>query len=87
MNLFDKVLQHLLGHLEVCNNTVFEGTNRGDVARGTTQHTLCIYTHGLDNLLAQVMANSNHRWLVEDDSLFTHVDKSICCSQVNRQIT
>ena len=43
----DKVLKHFLRHLEVSNNTVFQGANRRDVTRCSAQHTLGLGTNSL----------------------------------------
>jgi len=43
MDLLDEVTEHLLGDVEVRDDTVSEGADRGDVGRGAADHPLCFH--------------------------------------------
>ena len=84
MNLSDKVLQHFFGHLKVGNHTVFQRTNRLNIARRSTQHALCFSTHCLNRFLPIVQTNGDDRWLVENDPAFFYVNQRIGSAQIDR---
>lgn len=48
MNLVNEMLEHLLGHGEVCNHAVFKWPDRLDVAGSTSEHTFGVCPHRRD---------------------------------------
>src|SRR3972149_220430 len=67
----DEVVQHLLGHVEVGDDTVLQRTDRDDVARGPAEHRLRLAAHGEHGGVRLV--DRDDRRLVEHDALAPHV--------------
>jgi hypothetical protein len=85
----DELLEHLLGDREVGDDAVLHGPDGFDVAGHLAQHGLGFLAHGLDGLLAlraTFVANGNHRGLVQNDALATHVNQRVGGAQVNGQV-
>jgi len=81
VHLLNEVAQHTLGGVEVGNNPIFQGADRDDVARGTTDHLLGLSTDGQD--ATGVGVDRHHTGFVQDDAASTDVDQGICRTQVN----
>ena len=86
MHLFNKVLQHFLGDLEISDNTVFERTDSGNITWRAPQHSLSINTHGFDNFLPQMVANSDNRWFIQNNAFVSNINQSICSTQIDGKI-
>ena len=86
MHLRDEVLQHFFSDLEIGDDTVFQGTDRLNVTRRSTQHTLGFFTNGLNRLLTVVNSDSYHGGLVKNNSSLFDVDKGISSTEVDRHI-
>ncbi len=84
MYLSNEVLQHFFGHLKVSNHTIFQRTDRLDIAWRSTQHALRFGAHCLNRFLPIVQTNGDHRWLVENDPAFFYVNQRIGSAQINR---
>src|SRR5690606_1132836 len=86
MNLADKMLQHLLGNLEIGNNTILQGADSSNIARSPAQHALGFCADRLHDLMAIMMANSHHRRFVEYDAASANIDQGIGSAEVNGEI-
>ena len=60
MHLSNEVLEHLLRHLEICDDTVFQGTNCRDVSGCPTQHPFSVQAYGGDAFLIVLVPYRNH---------------------------
>jgi hypothetical protein len=86
MHFIDKMLQHLLSDLKICDHTVFERPDSHDIARSTPEHSLGVGTYSCHGLLPVVRAYRNDRWLIENDALVADIDERIGCAEIYRQI-
>ena len=64
MDLLDKMLKHFFRYLKVRNHTILQRSDRGDITRRSSEHTLGIDSNGCDGLLVIMLANRNDGWLV-----------------------
>ena len=84
-----KCLEHLLGHGEVGDHAVLHRPDGDDVAGRATQHALGLEAHGRDRARATraaVLADRDHRGLVQDDALPARIDQRVGGAKVDRQI-
>src|SRR6266851_3121962 len=89
MYFLDEVLQHLLGNREVRDHAVFHRPDRGDVARRAPEHLFGRKPDFLNHFLAvwsTVLANRDHRWLIEHDAFAAHVNEGVGCAEVDREV-
>ena len=86
VDLLDKVLEHFLGDIEVSDHPILHGTDGGNVAGSTAQHTLCIGPHGSHTLLGTMVTNGHHGRLVQDDAAATYIYKGVGGPQIDGQI-
>jgi hypothetical protein len=68
VNLADEMLDHFLRHLEIGNDTVAQGPDGGDIARGSAQHHFRLVADGEHVFLALDLGNGDYRRLVQDDA-------------------
>src|SRR5664280_2711087 len=80
VNLPDEVLDHLLRHVEVTDDSVAERTDGDDVCRSPAHHALRLGTDGQDPLGLGV--HSDDAGLAYDDAAVTNVDKGVGRAQV-----
>ncbi len=89
MHLLDKVLQHLLGHIEVGDNPIFHWADGLNIAGGTSQHLLRLSTdcgHGFLPRAASFSTDGDHGRLIQYNAFFTNINESVSCTQIDRQI-
>src|SRR5690606_28134549 len=88
MHLLDEVLQHLLSDGEVGDHAVLHRTDRRDVSRRASQHVLRFLADRFDLLAgaARLLANRDHRWLVQHDALAANVDQCVGGAQIDRKV-
>ncbi|MCY1411172.1 hypothetical protein D9M71_265540 [compost metagenome] len=86
MNLVDKVLQHFFADAEVGDHAVLHRTNGSNIARCTAKHALSFGTDSDDTFLIAVGTNGHNRWLIQDDTALTHVNKGVGSAQVDGKI-
>ena len=84
MRLLDKVVQHLLGLLEVGDHTVLHRLDRHDVARRAAEHLLGLLADCFD--LIRVLVDRDDRRFVDDNPFAVREDKCVGGSQVDRKI-
>jgi hypothetical protein len=84
MRLRDEVVEHLLGHVEVGDDAVLQGTNRDDVAGCAPEHRLCFVTDGEHGMIRLV--DRDDRRLVEDDALAADVHERVRRAEVYREV-
>ena len=84
MSLLDEVGQHLLGDLEVSDDSVFHRFDSHDVARRPAEHVLGVLADRLD--AAVHFVDRDNRRLVDDDALSARVDARIRRAEVDSEI-
>ena len=85
MHLLDEVAQHLLAHLEVGNDAVFEGPNGLNMIRRAANHALGFETNSDGSTVVGV--NRDDRRLVKHNPLATHINQCVRRTEVDRKIT
>ncbi len=55
-----------------------------DRARGTTQHGFGLVAHGQQRVI--LLADGNHRWLIEENAFTADVDKRIGGPEIDREV-
>ena len=89
MDLADKVLEHGFGHREVSDNAIFQRTHGDDIAGRAPKHEFRFGTYGRDRARTAgtaILADRDHRGLIEHDALATHIDQGVRGSEIDRQI-
>jgi hypothetical protein len=86
MHFLNKVLKHFFCDLKICNDTIFQRTDGGNIPRGSAQHALGIDPNGCDGLLVIVLANRDNGRLVQNDAPLTHINECIGRSKIDGQI-
>src|SRR5690606_6535186 len=89
MHHANELLEHLLGHREVGDDTVLHGPNGFYIAWYAAQHLLGLAANCLNDLLAAgtaFLADGNHRWLVEHDTLAPNINQGVGGTEVDRHI-
>ena len=84
-----KCLEHLLGHGEVGDHAVLHRPDGDDVAGRAAEHALGLEAHGRDRARAAraaVLADRDHRRLVQHDALAARIDQRVGGAKVDRQI-
>jgi hypothetical protein len=84
VHLLDEVAQHLLGNVEVCDDSVLQRADRNDVRRCTADHPLGLGPHGKDR--AGLRVDRYDGRLVEDDPAAPHVHESVRGTEIDRHI-
>ena len=82
--LFEEVLQHICGDVEISDDAVLQGTHRHDAAGGTADDSLCLAAHAAH--LIGLGVHRHDRGLAHDDALALHVDQSIGSTQINANV-
>ena len=82
--LFEEVLQHIGGDVEIGDDAVLQGTHRHDAAGGTADDSLCLAAHAAH--LIGLGVHRHDRGLAHDDALALHVDQSIGSTQINANV-
>ena len=84
MRLPDEVAQHLLGGVEIGDNAVTHGLDRGDRTRGAADHGLRLGAYRFDSVADTVERDDGG--LAEHDSLAAGKNAGIGGAQVDSQI-
>jgi hypothetical protein len=84
VDLLDEVTEHLLGHLEVGDHAVLEGTDRGDRAGRAPEHPLRLDADRVD--LAAARVDRHHRGLRENDPTPPDIHQGVRGSEVDRHV-
>jgi len=85
VHLLNEVPEHLLGDIEVGDDSVLQGTNGGDCPRRPTKHPLRFDPDGVN--LARALVDCNHRGLRQDDAAAADVDKGVRSTEVHSHVT
>ena len=90
VHFLDEVLQHLLGDGEVGDHAVLHRADRDDVAGRLAEHHLGFLARPPGWISCAfgppVLADRDHRRLVEHDALAAHVDQRVGGAEIDRQI-
>jgi hypothetical protein len=84
VHLLDEVPQHLLGHVEVGDHTILEGSDGLDGSGRAAEHPLGLDPHGVD--LAGTAVHGHHGGLGEDDPAAANVDQGVRSTEVDRHV-
>jgi len=84
VHLLDEVAEHLLGDVEVGNDSVLERSDGGDRPRRPTEHSLrldadCVH-------LARPLVDRDHGRLGEDDAPAANVDERVRGPEVDGHV-
>ena len=85
VHLLDEVTEHLLGHVEVCDDAVLQRTDRLDRSRRAPEHALRLDADRVH--LAGALVDRDDRRLAEHDAAPTHVDERVRGSEVDGHVT
>ena len=86
MHLADEVLDHLLGDLEIRDDTIAHRSDRLDIAGRAAQHHLGLITDGQNLVLAPLVDDRHDGRLVEHDAPPLHIDQRISGPEVDGHI-
>ena len=84
LDLGEEVAEHLLGHLEVGDHAVAEGSNRGDRRGGPPDHPLRLVADGVD--VSGRRVDGDDRGLGDENALPAHEDQRVRGSQIDRYV-
>jgi hypothetical protein len=84
VSLLDEVGQHLLGDLEVGDDSVLHRLDRHDVARRAAEHVLGFLANRFH--AAVHFVDRNDRRLVHDDALAAGIDAGVGRAEIDREI-
>jgi hypothetical protein len=85
VHLLDEVAEHLLGDVEVGDDAVLQGPDRGDRSRGATEHPLrldpdCVH-------LTRALVDRDDGGLREDDPAAADVDERVGGAEIYGHLT
>src|SRR5690606_10598645 len=80
----NEVIQHFLGDVEVGDDAVLHGADRGDVARGAAKHALGFHTDGDDLVVAAF--DGDNGGFAQDNALAFDIDEGIRGAQIDTDI-
>lgn len=83
VRLLDEVVEHPLGHFEVCDHAIFQGLDRLEIAAPTAQHLLGFLADRLD--FAGAIIKSSRGGLVDHDALVPDINTRVNRTQVDRE--
>src|SRR6266540_739255 len=83
-HLADEVVEHLLGDVEVADDTVLERTDRDDARRRPPDHSLRLCADREDVTGTQILRDD--RRLRDDDAASTHVDQRVRGPEIDADI-
>jgi hypothetical protein len=86
MHFADKVLDHLLGDLEIGDHAITKRPARGDVAGGAAEHLLGFLADRDHLLLATHIGDRDHRGFGQHDATTLDIDQGIGSSQVDGHV-
>ena len=87
MYFLNEVPEHLLSYIEISDNTVLQRSDGRDVAWGSAEHAFCVYANRFNRFSTVLMStNCNDGRFIQNNTLPTHVNERIRCTQVNREI-
>ena len=81
----NEIAQHFFAHVEVGNDSIFQWTNHFNMFRSTSKHSLCFPTDC--NRLSVAHIDSNHRGLIQNNSLTAHVHQGVGGAEVDCNVT
>ena len=84
VGLADEVLEHLLGHVEVGDDSVLHRPHERQNARRTAQHLLGLGTDRLDAVA--LVVHDHDRRLADDDAVRLGEDQGVRGPQVDCQV-
>ena len=84
VGFLNKVVEHLLRHLEIGNDAVFQGADGDNVAGRAAQHFLGFAAHGFD--VSMDLVNGHDGGFVHDDPLTLGEHQGIGGAQVNGKV-
>ena len=84
MNFLNEVTKHALRRIEICNDTIFEWTDRNNVSWCATNHAFSLEANRKD--AASVLINSYDAGLVQDDASTAYIHERVCSTEVNGHI-
>ena len=81
-----KMLDHLLGDLEIGDHAVPQGSDGGDVAGGPAQHLLGLLADGENLFLAAHIRDRHHGRLRQHDAATFHIDQGVCRAEIDGHV-
>src|SRR5215208_4211740 len=84
MNLLDKMTEHRLSNLEICDNAVFHGPDGHNIAGGAAQHPLGLFADGQN--VGGARLNGDHGGFPQYNSLVSYIYQRVRCSQIDTDI-
>jgi hypothetical protein len=85
VHLLDEVPEHLLGDVEVGDDTVLQRADRNDVRRGSPDHALGFGAHREDG--TGLCVDRYDGGLIQDDPAPTHIDERVCGPKVDGHVS
>src|SRR3954451_19163081 len=85
VHLLNKVPQHLFCDIEVSDQAVLEGADRGDGAGRAAEHAFRFDPDGVD--FARAAVDRDHAGLRENDAATAHVDERVGGPEIDSHIT
>ena len=85
MGLLDEVAEHRLGDLEVGDDTILEGADRGDAAGRAAEHSLGLVADGEN--LGGAGLDGDDGGFAKHDPLVLDEDKSVGGAEIDADVT
>ena len=86
MHLVNEVLDHLLGDIDVGDDSVAERSDGLDLIGRLAHHQLGVLADCLDLLHPVDRLDRDDRWLVQDDAPAAHVNERVGGPQIDRHV-
>src|SRR5688572_14273782 len=84
MNLLDKMTEHRLSNLEICDDAVFHWPDGHNIAGGAAQHAFGLFPDGQN--VGGACLNGNYGGFSQYNALVTYIDQRVCRSQIDTDI-
>jgi hypothetical protein len=85
LDLADKVAQHALRLIEICNDSVLEWADRDDAAGGAAQHPLGLLADLFNRFALLVVCD--HGWLAEENAATVDMDQGVCSPEIDANVS
>src|SRR5918996_5443075 len=84
MNFLDKMTEHRLSNLEICDDAVFHWPDGHNIAGGAAQHALGLFAYG--QYVSGARLNGDHGRFSQDNPLVSYIHQRVGCSQIDTDI-
>ena len=78
VNFLNKVFEHSLSGIEICDNSIFKWSNRHNISRSSTNHSFCLKSNRQNG--ASVLIDRHYRWFIKNNSAAANIDQCVGCS-------